>query len=92
MEGIWDNSVAHQKRAHPSVYNHTTKILSCLCREYAQGKIINLDQEKNKKIPKGSFWGKGYLVSTLRINEIAVKKYIENQRYYQVDIPKLPLE
>ena len=57
-----------------------------------KGKSSTWIKKKTKKIPKGSFWARGYFVSTIGINEFAVRKYIENQRRYQVDIPKLPLK
>lgn len=36
-------------------------------------------KKKNHKIPLGSFWCVGYFVSTVGINEIALKTYIKNQ-------------
>ena len=43
-----------------------------------------------KKIPKGSFWCRGYYVSTIGINEVQIKNYINNQHHHQIDMPKLP--
>jgi putative transposase len=37
-------------------------------------------KKKTKKIPPGSFWSRGYFVSTIGINEIMVSEYIRNQR------------
>lgn len=48
-------------------------------------------KKKVKKIQKGSFWARGYFVSTIGINEFALKQYIENQRHNQLPQPKLPL-
>jgi len=56
-----------------------------------KGKSSAWLKKKTKKIPLGSFWGRGYFVSTVGINEIAMRKYIENQQHHQVDLPKLPL-
>jgi len=36
-------------------------------------------KKKNKKIPLGSFWCRGYFVTTIGVNEIAIKTYINNQ-------------
>lgn len=56
-----------------------------------KGKSSAWIKKKTKKIPKGPFWGRGYFVSTIGINEFAIRKYIENQQRYQKDPPKLPL-
>lgn len=56
-----------------------------------KGKSSAWIKKKTKKLPKGGIWQRGYFVSTLGINEIAVKKYIENQYHHQIDLPQLPL-
>jgi len=56
-----------------------------------KGKSSAWLKKKTKKIPPGSFWGRGYFVTTVGINEIAMRKYVENQQHHQVDLPKLPL-
>jgi len=56
-----------------------------------KGKSSAWLKKKTKKLPQGSFWGRGYFVTTISINELAMKKYIENQQHHQVDLPKLPL-
>ena len=38
-------------------------------------------KKKNKRIPQGSFWCRGYFVTTIGINEIAIKTYIKNQEH-----------
>jgi len=48
-------------------------------------------KKKTKKIPQGSFWGRGYYVSTVGLDEITIKRYVENQQHHQVEMPKLPL-
>ena len=48
-------------------------------------------KKKTKKFPRGALWSRGYFVSTLGYNEIAVKKYIENQSHHQIDIEQLKL-
>lgn len=35
-------------------------------------------RKKTKKLPKGSVWARGYFVSTVGINEIVIKKYIQS--------------
>lgn len=48
-------------------------------------------KKKNRKIPLGTYWARGYFVSTIGIQEAAMKKYIQNQWHHQVEVPKLPL-
>ncbi|MBM3256256.1 MAG: IS200/IS605 family transposase [Candidatus Moranbacteria bacterium] len=43
-------------------------------------------KRKTRKFPKGSVWSRGCFVSTIGINEFAVRRYIEKQRYRQIDI------
>lgn len=56
-----------------------------------KGKSSSWIKKKTKKFPQGSFWARGYFVSTIGIQEAAIRKYIENQKYSQIDQPKLPL-
>ena len=56
-----------------------------------KGKSSSWIKKKTKKIPPGSLWDRGYFVSTVGINEMVLKKYVEEQQYRQVDLPKLPL-
>ena len=46
-------------------------------------------KKKNRKIPQGSFWCRGYFVSTIGINEIAIRTYIKNQDKKRLDKLKL---
>ena len=46
-------------------------------------------KKKTKKIPSGSFWARGYFVTTVGIDEIIVRKYVENQQHHQVELPTL---
>lgn len=48
-------------------------------------------KKKTKKLPKGGLWARGYFVSTVGINEETIRKYIERQKRYQRDLPKLPI-
>lgn len=56
-----------------------------------KGKTSGWIKKKTKKFPKGVLWGRGYYVSTVGIDECAVKKYVESQRHHQVDIEQLKL-
>ena len=58
-----------------------------------KGKTSGWIKKKTKKFPKGALWGRGYFVSTVGVNEQAVKKYVENQTHHQVTLEqqKLPL-
>ena len=48
-------------------------------------------KKKTKKFPKGALWCRGYFVSTIGINELAIKKYIENQDQKKVDLETIRL-
>jgi len=56
-----------------------------------KGKSSAWIKKKNRRIPKGTFWARGYFVSTIGIQEAAMKKYIENQWHHQIEMPRLPL-
>lgn len=51
-----------------------------------KGKTSAWVKKKSKKFPKGTLWSTGYFISTVGLNEIAIKKYVENQRHHQVDL------
>lgn len=56
-----------------------------------KGKSSSWLKKKTKKLPKGTLWCRGYFISTIGINEVQVKKYIENQDKHRYDFPQLPL-
>jgi putative transposase len=56
-----------------------------------KGKSSSWIKKKTKKIPKGTFWAKGYFVSTVGVDEIMIRNYVKNQEHHQIDMPKLPL-
>lgn len=56
-----------------------------------KGKTSLWIKKRTKKIPNGPFWGRGYFVSTVGIQEAALKKYIEHQQKFQVEQQELPL-
>ena len=51
-----------------------------------KGKTSGWLKKKTKKFPKGALWGRGYFVSTVGVDEHAIRRYIENQRPRQVAI------
>lgn len=57
-----------------------------------KGKSSAWIKKKTTKFPKGTLWSTGYFISTVGLNEYAVKKYVENQSHHQVDLvqDKLP--
>ena len=55
-----------------------------------KGKSSSWLKKKTKKFPLGSFWCRGYFVSTIGIQEAAIKKYIQHQEHHKLDIQKLP--
>jgi len=48
-------------------------------------------KKKTKKFPKGALWARGYFVSTVGINEHAIRNYIKNQDNRKVDLENLKL-
>lgn len=56
-----------------------------------KGKTSGWIKKKTKKFPKGVLWGRGYFVTTVGIEEYAVKRYVENQQHHQVDLEQLQL-
>jgi len=54
-----------------------------------KGKSSAWIKKKIKKIPSGTFWCRGYFVSTIGINEHAIQKYIQNQGTHQLPHPTL---
>lgn len=54
-----------------------------------KGKSSAWIKKKTKKFPDGSIWARGYFISTIGLNHMAVKKYIENQQKYQKELQTL---
>jgi putative transposase len=46
-----------------------------------KGKTSMWVKKKVKKIPRGTFWARGYYVSTIGGNEYQIKNYIKNQNH-----------
>ena len=49
-------------------------------------------KKKTRKFPLGPLWSRGYFVSTVGADEVAVKRYVQDQTHHQVTLtqPKLP--
>ncbi len=56
-----------------------------------KGKTSSWIKKKTKKFPRGPLWGRGYFVSTVGIEERAIRRYLENQYRHRVELnqPKL---
>ena len=54
-----------------------------------KGKSSAWIKKKNKKIPLGTFWCRGYFCSTIGISEMAIRKYIQKQQEHQSNQPVL---
>lgn len=48
-------------------------------------------KKKTKKFPRGALWARGYFVSTIGINEFAIRNYIKNQDNRKIDLENLKL-
>jgi putative transposase len=55
-----------------------------------KGKSSSWIKKKTNKLPQGTLWERGYYVSTVGLDEYAVKNYVLNQQHHQVEMPKLP--
>ena len=57
-----------------------------------KGKSSAWIKKKTTKFPQGTLWERGYFVSTVGLNEIVVKRYVENQSHHQIELvqQKLP--
>jgi putative transposase len=51
-----------------------------------KGKSSAWLRKKTKRFPDGALWARGYFVSTLGLDEYAVKRYIENQQHHQIEL------
>jgi len=51
-----------------------------------KGKSSAWIKKKTKKFPKGTLWERGYFISTVGLNEHAVRRYVENQSHHQIDL------
>jgi len=56
-----------------------------------KSKSSNWLKKKTKKFPRGALWARGYFVSTIGIDEFAIKNYIKNQEHRKVDLENLRL-
>ena len=56
-----------------------------------KGKSSSWIKKKVKKIPIGSFWARGYFVSTVGIDKEIIENYVKHQEHHRVEMPKLPL-
>jgi putative transposase len=54
-----------------------------------KGKTSMWLKKKVKKLPPGTFWARGYFVSTVGVNEHQIRNYIKNQDTQQRDLPTL---
>jgi hypothetical protein len=56
-----------------------------------KGKTSAWIKKKTRKFPKGTLWNRGCFISTVGLNELVVKRYVENQRHHQKELAPLPL-
>lgn len=56
-----------------------------------KGKSSAWIKKKTKAFPQGTLWCRGYFVSTIGIQEEAIRQYIDNQYHHQIEVPRLPL-
>lgn len=54
-----------------------------------KGKSSAWIKKQTSIFPKGTLWNRGYFVSTVGIQEMVVKKYVENQQHHQKNLSTL---
>lgn len=59
--------------------------------EIIKGKSSAWIKKRTKKFPPGSLWARGYFVSTVGADEIALRTYLKDQDKKKVKLPLLPL-
>ena len=63
---------------------------------YLKGKsaLMMFDRHANLKYKFGNrhFWSEGYYVSTVGLNEAVIKKYIQDQEKYDIEMDKLSVK
>ena len=63
---------------------------------YLKGKsaLMMFDKHTNLKYKFGNrhFWAEGYYVSTVRLNEATIKKYIQEQEKHDIVLDKLSVK
>ena len=57
--------------------------------EILKGKTSTWIKKRTRKFPPGALWCRGYFVSTVGIDEYALRNYIANQEKYKVEMPTL---
>jgi len=56
-----------------------------------KGKSSAWIKKKTKKFPDGTLWERGYFVSTVGVDEVALKRYVENQHIHHAELKQLSL-
>ena len=51
-----------------------------------KGKTSAWIKKKTTKFPKGPLWSVGYFISTAGLNEVAVRRYVQNQSHHQIEL------
>lgn len=56
-----------------------------------KGKSSSWIKKKTTKFPQGTLWNRGYFVSTVGVDEIAVKRYVTDQSHHQTELKQSSL-
>ena len=56
-----------------------------------KGKSSAWIKKKTNKFQPGTLWERGYFVSTVGVNEMTVKRYVENQHLHHTEMKQLSL-
>ena len=56
-----------------------------------KGKSSAWIKKKTNKFPQGTLWERGYFVSTVGVNEMAIKQYVDNQHLHHTEMKQASL-
>jgi putative transposase len=57
-----------------------------------KGKSSTWLKKHTKKFPTGTLWARGYFISTVGVNEEAVRRYVQNQSHHKIELIQRKLE
>ncbi len=56
-----------------------------------KGKSSAWIKKKTNKFPPGTLWERGYFVSTIGVDEVAVRRYVDNQHQHHSELKQLSI-
>ncbi|HFR3586980.1 TPA: transposase [Streptococcus suis] len=80
--------------SHVSQYSSEAKCIQFYGHLKGKSALMMFDKHANLKYKFGNrhFWAEGYYVSTVELNEAAIKKYIQEQEKHDIALDKLSVK